>query len=188
MSRVPNKRMALTATIAAAAVLGMTGLSFAAVPLYRAFCQLTGYGGTTQTAAAAPTRVLERQIHVRFDANVAPGLAVEFAPKQASQTLHIGETGLAYYRIRNLTNEPVVARATYNVAPHVSGGYFMKVECFCFNDRVLAPGEEADLPVIYFVDPEIVDNPDTADIDTITLSYTYFRATDQSAARRESAS
>ena len=182
MSAPSRKRMALTAAIASAAVLGMTGMAFAAVPLYQAFCRVTGFGGTTQTAASAPAQMLERQIQVRFDANVAPGLPIAFAPSQTSQTLHIGETGLAYFRIRNLSNEALVARASYNVAPHISGGYFVKIECFCFTDRVLQPGEEAELPVVYFVDPAIVDDPDTADLDTITLSYTYFRAVDQTTA------
>lgn len=182
MSAPNRKRMALTAAVAAATVLAMTGLAFAAVPLYRAFCQITGYGGTTQTASAAPARVLERLIEVRFDANVAPDLPVEFSPKQRTQSLRIGETGLAFYHIKNLSNEAIVARANYNVTPHVAGAHFFKTECFCFTDRVLAPGEEADLPVVYFIDPELVSDPDTRDLNTLTLSYTYFRAADQTAA------
>lgn len=168
--------MALTAAMVGAVVIGMTGMAFAAVPLYRAFCQLTGFGGTTQIAAAAPDRVLDRTIEVRFDANIAPDLPVEFAPKQRSETLRIGETGLAFYRVRNLSDRPVVARATYNVSPHVAGPYFAKLECFCFQDRTLAPGEEADLPVVFFVDPEITTDPDTREIGTLTLSYTFFRS------------
>ncbi|MGD9981057.1 MAG: cytochrome c oxidase assembly protein [Hyphomonadaceae bacterium] len=166
-----------TALIAGAVVAGMTGLAFAAVPLYDAFCKVTGYGGTTQEASAAPDRILQRRIEVRFDANTAPDLPVEFAPKQNAQTLRIGETGLAFYRVRNTSNEAVVARATYNVTPHVAGQYFAKLECFCFTDRVIAPGAEADLPVVFFVDPEIVSDPDTAEIGTLTLSYTFFRST-----------
>jgi cytochrome c oxidase assembly protein subunit 11 len=161
----------------------MTSLAFAAVPLYDAFCKITGYGGTTQDASAAPSQILERRIQVRFDANTAPDLPVEFAPKQLSETLRIGETGLAFYRVRNLSNEPVTARATYNVTPHVAGQYFAKLECFCFQDRVLAPGEEAELPVVFFVDPELASDPDTAEIGTLTLSYTFFRSTTQAAAR-----
>lgn len=176
MSQPNRKRMAVTAAIVSAAVAGMTGLAFAAVPLYDAFCRITGYGGTTQTAEAAPAQALERRINVRFDSNIAPGLPVEFAPSQRSETLRIGETGLAFYRVRNLSDQPVVARATYNVTPHVAGQYFAKLECFCFQDRTLAPGEEAELPVVFFVDPEIVSNPDTQDIDTLTLSYTFFRS------------
>lgn len=177
MSDPNTKRKLWTAGIAAAAVLGMTGMAFAAVPLYRAFCQITGYGGTTQEATAAPDHVLERRIEVRFDANTAPDLPVEFAPKQNHETLRIGETGLAFYTIRNLSDQPIVARASYNVTPHVAGQYFAKLECFCFQDRTLAPGESADLPVVFFVDPEIVNDPDTREVSTLTLSYTYFRST-----------
>ena len=174
-----NMRTALTV---AATVAAMTGLAFAAVPLYNAFCRATGFGGATQTAATAPERVLDRRIQVRFDANIAADLPVEFAPKQRTQSLRIGETGLAFYRIRNLSNETIVARATYNVTPHTAGAYFFKTECFCFNDRVLAPGEEADLPVVYFISPDVVADPDTSGLSELTLSYTYFRAADQSAA------
>ena len=171
-----RKRLTRTAGIAAAVVAGMTGMAFAAVPLYKAFCQVTGYGGATQTAEAAPSRVLDQRIEVRFDANHAPDLPVTFQPQQVSQELRLGETGLAFYRVRNLSDAPIVARASYNVTPHVAGQYFVKLECFCFQDRVLAPGEEADLPVIYFVDPDLVSNPDTAEIGTVTLSYTFFRS------------
>jgi cytochrome c oxidase assembly protein subunit 11 len=167
-------------------VLGMTGMAFAAVPLYQAFCKITGYGGTTQEAAAAPDQVLERRIEIRFDANTAPDLPVEFAPKQISETLRIGETGLAFYRIRNLSDQPIVARATYNVTPHVAGQYFAKLECFCFQDQTIAPGASADLPVVFFVDPELADDPDTRELDTLTLSYTFFRSTDRSAAEQSS--
>ncbi len=179
MSAPSRKRMALTAAIAAVTVAGMTGLAFAAVPLYQAFCRITGYGGTTQTAQAAPEQVLERRIEVRFDSNTAPDLPIVFAPSQRTETLRIGETGLAFYRVRNLSDAPVTARATYNVTPHVAGQYFAKLECFCFQDRVLQPGEEAELPVVFFVDPEIADDPDTREIGTLTLSYTFFRSADQ---------
>lgn len=171
-----KKRMALTAAIAIAAVLGMTGMAFAAVPLYRAFCQITGYGGTTQTASGAPTRVLAEQVLVRFDTNVAQDLPVRFSPPQAPEQLHIGETGLAFFTVRNLSDQPITARASYNVVPHTAGKYFVKLECFCFQDRVLQPGEETQLPVIYFVDPAIVSDPETADIRNVTLSYTYMRS------------
>jgi cytochrome c oxidase assembly protein subunit 11 len=177
MTPQQGKRAKRTALFASAVVAGMTGLAFAAVPLYDAFCRITGYGGTTQEATSAPTQILERRIEVRFDANTAPDLPVEFAPKQSSQSLRIGETGLAFYRVRNTSNQPLVARATYNVAPHVAGQYFAKLECFCFTDRVIAPGAEADLPVVFFVDPEIATDPDTADIETLVLSYTFFRST-----------
>lgn len=176
MSEKPNRRMALTAGVVAAVVAGMTGLAFAAVPLYQAFCRVTGYGGTTQTAAAAPSQILDRRIDVRFDANIDPALPVEFTPVQREESLRIGETGLAFYKVRNLSDEPIVARATYNVTPHVAGPYFVKLECFCFQDRTLQPGEEAELPVVFFVDPDIVSDPDTSGLGTVTLSYTYFRS------------
>lgn len=182
MTRPSSRRLAITAAIVAAIVAGMTGLSFAAVPLYRAFCQLTGYGGTTQTASAAPTRTLARTIEIRFDANIAPDLPISFAPSQVSQTLRIGETGLAFYRVRNLSAATVIARATYNVSPHAAGAYFTKLECFCFQDQPLAPGQEAELPVVFFVDPDFVSDSDTADLQTLTLSYTFFRSTAAAAA------
>jgi cytochrome c oxidase assembly protein subunit 11 len=186
MSAPNRKRMAWTAAIATAAVLGMTGMAFVAVPLYQAFCRITGYGGTTQEASVAPGQVLERRINVRFDSNIAPGLPVEFEPRQLSETLRIGETGLAFYRLRNLSDQPIVARATYNVTPHVAGQYFAKLECFCFQDQTIGAGEEAELPVVFFVDPEMADDPDTREIETLTLSYTFFRAVDQSAAQQSS--
>lgn len=182
MSQAPDKKkLVRTAIVAGAVVVGMTGMAFAAVPLYDAFCRMTGYGGTTQEAVAAPDRVLDRRIEVRFDSNIAPGLPIEFEPKQVNERPRIGETSVAFYRVRNLSDEAVVARATYNVTPHIAGQYFAKLECFCFQDRVLAPGEEADLPVVFFVDPEIVDDPDTAEIGTLTLSYTFFRSTSAAA-------
>lgn len=177
MSSAPDKkRMAMTAGIVVATVIGMTGLGFAAVPLYDAFCRITGYGGTTQEATAAPAQVLEQQVAIRFDSNIAPGLPIEFEPVRRSETIRIGETGLAFYRVRNLSDQPIVARATYNVTPHTAGAYFAKLECFCFTDRTFAPGEEAELPVVFFVDPEMVGDPDTRDLTTITLSYTFFRS------------
>jgi len=177
MTPQQHRRAAITAAGAALAVAGMAGLAFAAVPLYDAFCRLTGYGGATQEAATAPSRVLDRRIEIRFDSNIAPGAPIEFAPNQNTETLRIGETGVAFYRIRNTSDAPVTVRATYNVTPHVAGQYFAKLECFCFQDRVLAAGEEAELPVVFFVDPEIVSDPNTRDIGSITLSYTYFRST-----------
>jgi len=174
----PNrKRMAMTAAIAAGAVAAMTGLAFAAVPLYEAFCKVTGYGGTTQVASAAASQILDRRIEVRFDANISPELPVAFTPSQRAQTLRIGETSVAFYTVRNLSDQPVTAVATFNVTPHAAGQYFAKLECFCFQDRTLQPGEEAELPVVYFVDPELVSDPDAREINSITLSYTYFRST-----------
>lgn len=172
----PGKRKLWTAGLAALAVASMTGMGFAAVPLYRAFCEATGYGGATRTATAAPSQVLAQQIQVRFDTNVATNLPITFTPNQASETLRIGETGVAFFHVRNDSHEAVTARATYNITPHAAGQYFDKLECFCFQDRTLQPGEEADLPVVYFVDPAIVSDPEARTFDTLTLSYTYFRS------------
>jgi cytochrome c oxidase assembly protein subunit 11 len=172
-----RKRLGLTAAAVTAVVAAMTGLAFAAVPLYDAFCRATGFGGATRVAAATPGQVLDRQIEVRFDANVAPGLPVEFAPLEISERLRIGETAVAFYRVRNTSDRPVVAHATYNVTPHIGGAYFNKLECFCFQDRVFEPGEEAHLPVVFFVDPAIVADADAREIGTLTLSYTFFRST-----------
>jgi cytochrome c oxidase assembly protein subunit 11 len=182
MSMPPRKRIAITAAILVGAVFGMTALGFAAVPLYRAFCQATGYGGTTRTARTAPSRVLAQRILVRFDTNVSSDLPITFVPKQPSETLHIGETGLAFFHVRNESNETLTARATYNVTPHSAGQYFAKLECFCFQDRTLAPGEQADLPVVFFVDPDIENDPETRGLDAVTLSYTYFRVAPGAAA------
>ena len=163
-----------TALIAAAAVVGMVGMSFAAVPLYRAFCQVTGFDGTTQRSDKPADRVIERKITIRFDATVSDGLPWRFKPEQVDQTLHIGETGLAYYRAENLTGKPITGRASFNVQPAKAGIYFKKIECFCFTEQTLKPGESADMPVTYFVDPAIADDPNLDDVQTITLAYTFF--------------
>lgn len=177
MSEKPTKRMALTALVVAGTVAGMTGLAFAAAPLYDMFCRVTGFGGTTQTASAAASRVLDQTIEVRFDSNVATNLPVEFTPAP-TQELRLGETGLAMYRVRNTSDRPVTAIASYNVAPHIMGQYFQKLECFCFQERTLAPGEEAELPVVFYVDPEMASDLDTKDLAQVTLSYTFFASTE----------
>lgn len=170
-----NTRVAL---IVSAVVAMMVGLSFAAVPLYRIFCQVTGWGGTTQVADAQSDRVLKRKVTVRFDASRADGLPWEFKPSQVSQTLHIGETGLAYYEATNLSDEPVIGTASFNVQPSKAGGYFMKVECFCFTEQRLEPGETVLMPVTYFIDPELDDERRLDDVREITLSYTFYRNED----------
>ncbi|NNU17001.1 cytochrome c oxidase assembly protein [Parvularcula sp. ZS-1/3] len=170
-----NARVAL---IVAGVVAGMVGLSFAAVPLYRAFCQVTGWGGTTQVADAESDRVLNRKITVRFDASRADGLPWEFKPEQVKQTLRIGETGLAYYEATNLSDKPVIGTASFNVQPAKAGGYFMKVECFCFSEQLLMPGESISMPVTYFIDPELDDERRLDDVREITLSYTFYRNED----------
>ncbi|MGE0044969.1 MAG: cytochrome c oxidase assembly protein [Hyphomonadaceae bacterium] len=173
-----QRRMALTAAICVAVFAGMVGLAFAAPPLYRAFCQITGYGGTTQVAQRAAARVLDRTVQVTFDANVAPGLPIEFEPVQLSETVRLGETGIAFYRVRNLSAQPVTAVATFNVTPHKTGPYFQKLECFCFQAQTIAPGASVEMPVVYYVDPAMAEDPDTEEVRQITLSYTFFRSLD----------
>lgn len=156
----------------AALVLGMVGMSFAAVPLYRLFCQVTGYGGTTQVATAAPEQA-ERRITIRFDANVAANMAWAFsAPKPVE--LALGETGMVTYAGRNPNSRPILGTATYNVVPAQAGSYFNKIECFCFTEQLLMPGEVKEFAVTFFVDPAIEDDPDLRWVTTITLSYTFF--------------
>lgn len=169
-----SRSPAIWAAICVGVVAGMVGLSFAAAPLYAAFCRVTGFGGTTQRAEAASSHILDRTIEVRFDANVPTGTPLAFETQQTSETLRIGETGLAYFTVRNLANRPVTAVASYNVTPNTTGAYFKKLQCFCFKDRVFQPGETAQLPVLYFVDPRIVQDRDARTAQTITLSYTYF--------------
>ena len=155
-------------------VFGMVGLSFAAVPLYQIFCQVTGYGGTTQVADAAPEVILDREITIRFDANMAPDLAWDFDPAQVSQTLNVGEVGLAFYNSTNLSDHATTGIATFNVTPLDVGIYFKKIQCFCFNEQTLEGGETALMPVYFYVDPAIADEPRLDHVTTITLSYTFF--------------
>jgi cytochrome c oxidase assembly protein subunit 11 len=153
---------------------GMIGMAYAAVPLYKMFCQVTGYGGKTQRAEKQYAgRVLDRDIAVRFDANVA-GVPWDFQPVQRSITMKIGETVQAHYKATNKFDRPVTGRATFNVQPELAGPYFNKVECFCFTDTTLKPGETLDMPVVFYVDPDIVNVPELKDVKTITLSYTMF--------------
>jgi len=171
--------------LALCALLGcMFGLVAASVPLYRLFCQVTGYGGTTQRASAAPAKeVADRLITVRFDAETAPDLPWEFRPLQASVQVHPGEEKVIAYRAVNRGSQPVTGTATFNVTPLKAGIYFDKLQCFCFTKQHLDAGQSADLSVSFFVDPEIVDDANTRDIDTITLSYTMFRAKTDDAVR-----
>jgi cytochrome c oxidase assembly protein subunit 11 len=161
------------AAVCVAFFAGMIGAAYASVPLYRLFCQMTGYGGTTQRVEQYSTKVLDRDITVRFDANAA-GTPWEFAPVKRDMTLKIGETVEAHFRATNLASRPTAGRATFNVTPEMAGAYFNKVECFCFTDTTLKPDESIDMPVVFYVDPDIVDVPELKDIRTITLSYTFF--------------
>jgi cytochrome c oxidase assembly protein subunit 11 len=182
MSR-QGRGKALTALALTGVIVGMVGLTAAAVPLYRLFCQVTGYGGTTQRADAPAGEALEQVITVRFNADVAQGLPWAFTPVERAIEVRIGEPRLAYYRARNDGDRPIVGSATFNVTPHKVGSYFSKIDCFCFEEQVLQAGETVDLPVSFYVDPAILEDPNTRDVDTITLSYTFFAREDGAAAR-----
>ncbi len=162
------------AASAFAFVAGMVGMAYAAVPLYAMFCQITGYGGTTQRVEQYSDKILDRKITVRFDANVSGGLPWDFKPVQRDVTMRIGETTQIAYQARNEFNVPTAGRASFNVTPELAGAYFNKVECFCFTDTTLKPGEALDMPVVFYVDPDIVNVPELAHLKTITLSYTFF--------------
>lgn len=172
--RAKNRIFALAVGTAA---LLMTGLSFASVPLYRLFCSVTGYGGTTQTAQAAPDDMAGgRIITVTFDSAVAGDLPWEFAPDQHEVRTTPGQKTLISYHAKNLTARPVTGTALYNVTPPKAGRYFRKIECFCFGEQTLEPGQQAAMPVLFFIDPAIADDPGMKDVTTITLSYTFYKA------------
>jgi len=155
-------------------VVSMVGMAYAAVPLYQLFCQATGYGGTTQRAEAESPTVLDREITVRFDANVQDGLPWDFLPVQRDVEVRLGETMQVAYRVTNRSSGPVHAQALFNVTPESAGAYFNKIECFCFTETVLKPGETAELPIVFFIDPDYVKARELKDIQTLTLSYTYY--------------
>ena len=181
------RRKSMTALALAGVVVGMVGMSYASVPLYRIFCQVTGFGGTTQVAKEAPREVLTRMVTVRFNADVAPGLAWSFEPAQRDMTIKIGESALAYYRATNLTNRPLVGMATFNVTPDKAGQYFDKIACFCFDQQRLEPGETVDMPVSFFIDPNLDRDRGMNDVSHITLSYTFFPVDDDGARNRTAA-
>jgi cytochrome c oxidase assembly protein subunit 11 len=168
----------VTAAICAGVVVGMVGLSFAAVPLYRMFCEATGFGGTTQRADRAADRVLDRKVTIRFDANIGNGLGWRFRPVTREVTLQIGETGEAIFSAQNMMDTQETGTASFNVTPEQAGAYFTKIACFCFTEQTLKAGEKVDMPVIFYVDPKIADDKSLDYIDTITLSYTFFQAVD----------
>ncbi|MDF1847678.1 MAG: cytochrome c oxidase assembly protein [Parvibaculaceae bacterium] len=170
------------ALLLSALVVGMVGMAYAAVPLYDLFCRVTGYGGTTNTADVAPVAAIDRTMTIRFDSNINRGLAWEFKPVELSQEIKVGESGLAFYQARNLSDETLVGTATYNVTPQSAGYYFNKIDCFCFTEQVLRPGETVDMPVTYFVDPEIEDDKNLDHVTTITLSYTFYPKRDVASA------
>lgn len=169
------------AVVCSAVFCTMVGVSFAAVPLYDMFCRVTGYGGTTQRVDQYSDVILDRTIKVRFDANTAAGMPWEFKPKQREIEIRIGETAEAIYLATNLANHANAGTASFNVSPALAGAYFNKLECFCFTEQVLQPGESYEMPVQFFVDPEIINVPEMKDIQTITLSYTFHPLTKETA-------
>ncbi|MEM6900096.1 MAG: cytochrome c oxidase assembly protein [Pseudomonadota bacterium] len=171
---VSNGKIAL---LASTVVVGMTGLAFASKPLYDTFCRVTGFGGTTRIATAAPSEVLDRTVAVRFDANVndAP---LKFRPVENSHQIALGEHGLAFYEVTNTADEAVSVMAGYNVTPHTAGRYFNKLECFCFEERIIEAGETKTLPVVFFIDPAMNEDRLMQSVSTITLSYTFYSMDD----------
>lgn len=171
-----------TAACLAAVILAMAGLTAASVPLYRLFCQVTGYGGTTQVSDHGSSDVLDQTISIRFDASIGDDLPWHFQPGQREIEVRIGEDRLAFYRATNTSDRPIVGNATFNVTPHKAGPYFSKIDCFCFSEQTLQPGEQVDMPVSFYVDPSILDDKNTRDLKTITLSYTFFMLEDETKA------
>lgn len=155
-------------------VVVMGALSWASVPFYSWFCKVTGFGGATNVVETASDVILDREMKIRFDSSTDPSLPWSFKPVQREMTVKIGQTALAYYEATNTSNRPVAGQATYNVVPYEAGGFFDKIECFCFTEQVLQPGETVVMPVSFFVDPAIVDDRDAKYVHTITLSYTFF--------------
>jgi cytochrome c oxidase assembly protein subunit 11 len=172
------RRNGRVAALAALLVVAMVGLAFAAVPLYRLFCQVTGLGGTTmratETAAAMVKPVPGKSVSVRFDANVSRDLMWEFKPTENQRTVPIGARNISVYTAKNLSRHPLTGTATFNVTPVQAGQYFSKVQCFCFQEQTLQPGQEVQMPVVFYVDPRILDDPSARDITEITLSYTFY--------------
>lgn len=173
MSAAANKNSRMGMTIAGVAV-GMVGMAYAAVPLYDLFCKVTGYGGTTQQVDVGSDEVIDREIKVRFNASVHRDMPWNFKPVQISQKMHIGEQKLAYYEAYNPTDKTIIGTATYNVTPHKAGEYFAKIDCFCFTEQELKPGERISMPVVYFIDPLIDEDRNLDEVSEVTLSYTFF--------------
>jgi len=176
-----DRRNAQTGALAIFGALAMLGLGYASVPLYDLFCRVTGFGGTTQVASEADANraaalASTRDISIRFDASTARDVPWEFSPSQSTDTVRIGQRDLATYVARNTSDVPITGTATFNVEPAQAGIYFNKIQCFCFTEQTLAPGQEVQMPVLYYVDPAILDDEVIGDIEQITLSYTFHRA------------
>jgi cytochrome c oxidase assembly protein Cox11 len=176
-------RDARVALVCLLVVAGMLGLVAVSLPLYRAFCEAVGLGGTTRRVAADTAAASARTVVVRFNSDVAPGLPWRFTPAQPSVTVHLGEQTLVSFWAENLTDQPIVGHATYNVAPDLAGRYFDKIQCFCFDEEKLGPHERVEMPVTFFVDPAILADPDMGGLPVITLSYTFFRSADPAKAK-----
>ncbi len=170
-----NKKNLSLALNLAALVAGMAMLAYASVPLYRVFCQVTGYGGTTGESSAFPTRTLDRVITVKFNSDTDPHLPWAFKPGEGDIKVKVGAPILTYYTAHNESAEAVRGQAVYNVVPHKAGPYFIKVECFCFTEQTLKAGERVHMPISFYIDPSIADDPEMKDVETITLSYTFFK-------------
>jgi cytochrome c oxidase assembly protein subunit 11 len=183
MAQGGSRRHLTTVVLLVAVLAFMGGLTAAAVPLYRIFCAATGYGGTTQRASAAPEDIAKAFVTVRFDTDISADLNWEFHPLVSEVRVHPGEQQQVFFRAVNRSNTGITARAVYNVTPTKSGIYFDKLQCFCFNAQYLAPGESKDMGVVFFVDPDLLKDPDTNDVRTITLSYSMFKAADQQSDR-----
>jgi cytochrome c oxidase assembly protein subunit 11 len=178
------RRDLLVAFLCGGLVASMVGLSFAAVPLYSWFCRTTGYGGTTQVAKARPTQISDRTITVRFDSNVAAGLPWRFEPERRTIDVKLGEVVTVYYSVTNLVARVTAGQAGYNVSPPTIGGYFEKINCFCFTEQTMKPGETRKMAVVFYVDPKLAEDAEQGNLDLITLSYTFYpiRVPDQAAA------
>jgi cytochrome c oxidase assembly protein subunit 11 len=168
-------------------VAAMVGMSYAAVPLYSWFCRTTGFGGTPLVSHAAPMQISERRITVRFDANIGSGLPWRFEPERTAIDVRLGEVVTIYYTVTNLTARETAGQAAYNVAPPTAGGYFDKINCFCFTEQRLAPGERREMAVVFYVDPELAKDSDQDDLNTITLSYTFYPVREPKAGVADSA-
>ncbi|NVJ96782.1 MAG: cytochrome c oxidase assembly protein [Alphaproteobacteria bacterium] len=177
----PERKNSRVAALVGLVAVGMVGMAYAAVPLYELFCKVTGYGGTTQRAEVASGEVLDRDMKVRFNASVHRDMPWDFKPIQISQEVKVGEQMLAHYEAFNPTDKTIVGTATFNVTPHKAGEYFAKVDCFCFTEQVLKPGERIDMPVVYFIDPLIAEDPNLDEVSEVTLSYTFFVMEDEKA-------
>ncbi len=180
MKSSSQKKKTMTAVMLFSLVGGMVGLSFASVPLYRLFCQVTGFGGTPNTESVTlPSEVSDAVVTVNFDANVNSDLPWAFKPVQRKVRVRLGEESLAHYTAANVSEESVTGTATFSVTPYKAAPYFSKIACFCFNEQTLLPGQEVDMPVSFYVDPAILDDPSTRDVKLITLSYTFHRTDDE---------